>query len=556
MESDRISKTYRSGNYLRLSRSDTADAANFSGNENQQSNSIENQRAYIREFLKTRPEIESGEFYVDDGFSGVSFERPAFLRMMQDIREGKINCIIVKDLSRFGRNYIEAGKYIERLFPLLGVRFIAINDNYDSAGDDSGTSQIILPFKNLVNDAYCRDISIKIRSHLDVKRKRGEFTGAFPVYGYRRGADKNRLLVDDGAAGTVRDIFRMKIEGMSPKAIAEELNSMGILSPAEYKKAQGSGYRAAFQTHSRAQWTAVAVMRILSNEVYTGTLVQGKESTPNYKIRTKMRKPEEEWIRVENAHEAVIPKADFEVVAEIMKRDTRAQGGKKLVGLYSGYLRCADCGCSMVRTVSGGPVPYVYYICSGHKKDSSECSCHRISETALNAAVAETVRSHLKQIEDLQESIRQIRESSVRPKQEKILLRRSAEKREEIKKFRRLKTECYEDYRDGVITQEEYLLFRKEFSTRIAEGERVIRELGRKAERLPEEDIWSQSTAGKFFENGSMELSRAMLVRLVSQIYVYEDRRIEIMFRYQDEMEQLAGLAGEIRRDPGCGEVV
>ena len=293
MLSNNLSKTYLCGGYLRLSKED----GNFAGSETLQSNSIENQKEYIEDYIHSKPEIKIVDFYVDDGYSGVNFDRPDFQRMLQDIKNKKIDCVIVKDLSRLGRNYIEVGKYIERLFPLLGVRFIAINDNFDSADDTAASNNIIIPFKNLINDAYCRDISIKIRSHLEVKRKRGEFIGAFAVYGYMRGKDKNKLIVDPYAAEIVKEIFGMKMDGMSQQAIADELNSLGILSPAEYKKEQGSGYKTVFQTHSKAKWTAMAVMRVLTNEIYVGTLIQGKESTPNYKVKVREKKPREEWIR-------------------------------------------------------------------------------------------------------------------------------------------------------------------------------------------------------------------------------------------------------------------
>ena len=232
MLSNNLSKTYLCGGYLRLSKED----GDVAGSETLQSNSIENQKEYIEDYLQSKPEIRVVDFYIDDGYSGVNFDRPDFQRMLQDIKDKKINCVIVKDLSRLGRNYIEVGKYIERLFPFLGVRFIAINDNFDSADDAALSNNIIVPFKNLINDAYCRDISIKIRSHLEVKRKRGEFIGAFPVYGYMRGEDKNKLIVDPYAAEIVKEIFGMKMDGMSQQAIADELNRLGILFPAEYKK--------------------------------------------------------------------------------------------------------------------------------------------------------------------------------------------------------------------------------------------------------------------------------------------------------------------------------
>ena len=553
MLSNNLSKTYLCGGYLRLSKEDD----DIAKSETLQSNSIENQKEYIEDYLQSKPEIRVVDFYIDDGYSGVNFDRPDFQRMLQDIKDKKINCVIVKDLSRLGRNYIEVGKYIERLFPFLGVRFIAINDNFDSADDAALSNNIIVPFKNLINDAYCRDISIKIRSHLEVKRKRGEFIGAFPVYGYMRGEDKNKLIVDPCAAEIVKEIFAMKMEGMSQQAIADELNRLGVLSPAEYKKEQGSGYKTVFQTHSRAKWTAVAVLRVLTNEVYMGTLIQGKESTPNYKVRVREKKPKEEWIRVENAHEAIISRTDFELISDILQKDTRVSTGKSAVSVYSGYLVCADCGCSMVRKkVRSGSLEYVYYVCSGNKKDKDICSSHRISENTLNMAITKTLQLHLKQLGDLQESIRYIRETSGNSDKIKKLVLQSEKRKEDIEKYNRLKLECYEDYKKELITQDEYMLFKKEMDNRIEEIQRAITELGKKKRMLLDGGYEKESLLEKFLTSKEIELKRSILVRFISRIYVYEDHRIEIIFRYQDEIRQLLGIVEEIKQEVALEEVI
>lgn len=553
MLSNNLSKTYLCGGYLRLSKEDE----DITKSETLQSNSIENQKEYIVDYLQSKPEIEVVDFYIDDGYSGVNFDRPDFQRMLQDIKDKKINCVIVKDLSRLGRNYIEVGKYIERLFPFLGVRFIAINDNFDSADDAASSNNIIVPFKNLINDAYCRDISIKIRSHLEVKRKRGEFIGAFPVYGYMRGEDKNKLIVDPGAAEIVKEIFAMKMEGMSQQAIADELNRLGVFSPAEYKKEQGSGYKTIFQTHSRAKWTAVAVLRVLTNEVYIGTLIQGKESTPNYKVRVREKRPKEEWIRVENAHEAIISRTDFELISDILQKDTRVSTGKSAVSVYSGYLVCADCGCSMVRKkVRSGSLEYVYYVCSGNKKDKDICSSHRISENTLNMAITKTLQLHLKQLGDLQESIQYIRETSGNSDKIKKLVLQSEKRKEDIEKYNRLKLECYEDYKKELITQDEYMLFKKELDNRIEEIQRVITELGKKKRMLLDGRYEKESLLEKFLTSKEIELKRSILVRFISQIYVYEDHRIEIIFRYQDEIRQLTRMVEEINQEVAFEEVI
>lgn len=276
---------YRAAIYLRLSKDDGD--LSLSGGKNE-SNSIASQRLLIKDFLKQHPDITVYDEYCDDGFTGTNFARPRFQDMISDVKKGIVNCIIVKDLSRFGREYIESGRYIEKIFPSLGVRFIAINDNYDNVADNSAANDFILPFKNLINDSYCRDISVKVRSNLDVKRRNGEFVGSRVVYGYRRSSEsKNKLVVDETAAAVIKDIFRMKTEGMSAERIADSLNASGVLSPIEYKKANGSKEKYAFQKHKKALWSAVAVYRVLSNEIYTGTLLQGKTTTPNYKVKRR-----------------------------------------------------------------------------------------------------------------------------------------------------------------------------------------------------------------------------------------------------------------------------
>ena len=348
---ENISKTYRAAVYLRLSRED----GDVAGSSRQSSNSIANQKELVMDFLKSHPEIVVVSTYSDDGFSGVNFERPEFQRMLSDIREDKIDCVIVKDLSRFGRNYIESGRYIEKIFPMLGIRFIAITDGYDSINEDIG-SDMVIPFKNLINDAYCRDISIKIRSHMDVKRRNGEYIGAFAAYGYRKDEDnRNHLVIDEYAADVVRDIFTMKMCGMSQQTIANRLNEWGILSPLQYKKTIGVSLESSFQKSVRPKWSYNAVLRILKNEVYTGTVTQGKCTTPNYKIKKRVYKNESDWIRVENMHEPIISKSDFEIVQDLLLRDTRVSPGLAELFPLSGLVYCGDCGEPMVRkTVPSG----------------------------------------------------------------------------------------------------------------------------------------------------------------------------------------------------------
>ena len=252
--------------YLRLSRDDE---------DKQESDSIRNQRDLIREYVSKNKGLHLVNEYVDDGYSGTSYDRPSFQRLLDDIKHGKVNTIIVKDLSRLGRNYIETGRYLERIFPFLGVRFISILDHYDSITENNAADQIIVPFKNLINDAYARDVSTKIRSQLDVKRKNGKFIGSFAGYGYQKDPkDANHLVIDTYAAEIVRLVFRMKLKGANSQRIAEKLNEMGVLPPAAYKRHHGLQYDCGFRSGADTMWEVVTVNRILTNEMYTGTMVR------------------------------------------------------------------------------------------------------------------------------------------------------------------------------------------------------------------------------------------------------------------------------------------
>ena len=441
--------------YLRLSLEDVDKRTNQAKDE---SNSIAAQRQLIQRhialnpYLSGLPQME----FCDDGFSGTDFNRPAFQAMMEDVKKGVINCIIVKDLSRFGRNYIEVGRYLEKLFPMLGIRFIAVNDNYDSLEADTA-HDIVVPFKNLINDSYCRDLSVKIRSHLAIKRKNGEFIGAFACYGYLKDENnRNQLVVDTYAGQVVKDIFRMKINGMSQYRIADALNEQGILSPMEYKKYLGSHFESSFKVNPKAVWTAKAVTRILTNEVYTGVLVQGKQTTPNHKVKVRQEVDEADWIRVENAHESLIDRVLFDIVQNLMGRDTRTSPNETQVFPLSGLVYCGDCGHPMVRKISrytkkekaDTAQTYGYFLCS-EKCGKGGCSWHRISENDLMGAVLGAVNLHIQKVLDVQEALKQIENAPSRQLMIQKYQERLSMKEEERKKAERLKIGIYEDLKDG-----------------------------------------------------------------------------------------------------------
>ena len=552
MKNKQFKKIYHAAIYVRLSKED----GDVAGASKAESNSISNQKELIRDFLKDKEDIVVVSERVDDGYSGSSFERPSFKLMMEDIRRGAVDCVIVKDLSRFGREYIDTGRYIERLFPALGVRFIAVNDHYDSLRGDGQGDEILVPFKNLINDAYCRDISVKIRSHLEVKRRNGEFIGAFAPYGYQKdGEDRHRLVVDAYAAGVVRDIFRMKLHGMSQDAIAGKLNRDGILSPMEYKNSRGINFRTAFRVKAASGWSPVAVRRILENEVYIGNLVQGRQSTPNHKVKKSIRKDKGDWVRVEKNHEPVVSERDFAVVQKLLGMDTRTAPDREGVYLLSGIAVCGDCGAPMVRKVSSvNGKRYCYYICSGHKAGGS-CGPHRIPVQALEDAVFVLLKRHIGCILDLE---RVLEYAGTVPFRD-LDVRKLEERREkllgEAERCRELRMMLYEDMKDGVITKEDYVELHAAYEARGKEAQEAAGKAEREIRAVLEGDEDKYRWISYFKEYRDIgELTRNVVVALISEVRVYDRENIEVVFDFADQYRQALEYV-EGRECPGPEEV-
>ena len=525
------------GAYLRLSRED---------GDKLESDSIKNQRELIRDYLSKHSDLHLVDEYADDGYTGTNYERPAFQRLMADVKAGKINCIIVKDLSRLGRNYIETGRFLEKIFPFLGVRFISVLDHYDSAGADNEADKIIVPFKNLINDAYCRDISTKIRSQLDVKRKNGLFIGSFACYGYRKDpGDINHLVVDSYAADIVRMIFRMKLEGCNSQRIAEKLNDMGVLPPAEYKRSKGFKYDCGYRTGNHPHWEVVTVNRILTNEMYTGTMVQGLNSKINYKIKQSRPVPKEDWIRVENTHEAIVDKASFSEVQRLLEFDTRTAPKKREVYLFSGLVVCGDCGQNMVRrSVSRNKKKYTYLHCSTYKGGLG-CSSHLIGTALLEEIVLEAIQTQidlLLQAESILQKIERIPEEQTYIK---TLTAQVTELDKAIERYQALKTQAYTDMLDELISKEELKAINQSFTEKLEQAKNQKMELLETKHRLLKNRTHLKPWLEDFKRYQNIEhLERNVVVTLIDRIIVYEKKRVVIRFHYEDEMQEMITLAG------------
>ncbi|MDR1321190.1 MAG: recombinase family protein [Gracilibacteraceae bacterium] len=530
-------RVYKAAKYIRLS---------YTDDKENESDSVQNQRRLIDSFIAGHPDIEVVSERVDDGVSGVIFDRPAFKAMMADIEAGKINCVIVKDLSRLGREYIETGRYLRRIFPAYGVRFIAIGDNIDTLKGDS--DDLVVSVKTLVNDAYSRDISVKTRSALHVKRAGGAYVGACPIYGYRKAeSDKNLLVIDEYPASIVRDIFRMKIEGAAAVRIADTLNSLGVLSPCMYKKDRGLPHaKNGYADKADAKWSATAIIRVLTNETYTGTLIQGRQSTLNYKIKDIINKPESEWARAENAHEAIVGKLDFDLVQKLMRLDTRTAPGREKVHLFSGMLVCGCCGARMTRKINtAGGKKYCYYYCPTTKKQGCP-SAQMIKEDDLVRSVLESVKAHIINVASLDALLAS---GDGRRMAEALKARYAAqieESEQRLRQVRGFKASLYENMMGGLLSKEDYRALKLKYtgdeSMFAAAIETLRQELGDvlagKGERLR----WTENF--KRFENIT-ELDRRAVASLIHSIKVVSKRELQITFNYHSEYEQAAALVSE-----------
>lgn len=544
-----IDQTFKVAIYLRLSKED--DDLSCSSGAKSESNSISNQRKLIYDFMKLHPELELYDEYKDDGKSGSNFDRAEFQRMMKDIEAGKVNCVVVKDQSRFGRDYIDVGKYKEKIFPKLGVRFITINEGYDSLSATS-SDDLAFTINSFVYDFYIRDISTKIRTNLTAKKQNGEYAGAFVAYGYVKDSnDKSKLVVDQFAADVVRDIFRWKIEGLSPQNIAVRLNELGIPSPAEYKKLCGSNYKTSFQTSSKAVWSHVSVRRILKNEIYLGVMIQGKRTTPNYKTKTVVTKAESEWLRVEGTHEAIISVRDFELVQELLRDDTHCRAGDVTVPVYAGRIYCGDCGATAVRkTVSYAGKRYVYYVCNANKHDKTVCSRHSIREDILGQVIYQTVRHQIDLLLDVDKALRQFENLSWEKHKLKQLDASIEIQEEVVRKNNTLRLGIYEDLRAGLLDRSEYESLKKELAERIAEATAAIEKLNKEKREILDGVSKQQSWIEQFrqYENVT-ELTRPMVIHLIERINIFEDSNIEIVFRHRNQIEEILRFISEQTTD-------
>ena len=515
--------------YIRLSRED---------GDREESDSITSQRELLTEFAAAQSDLAAPVLYVDDGYSGTDFDRPDFRRMLADLRAGKTDCVIVKDLSRLGRNYVGVGEYLEKTFPLLGVRFISVSDQVDSFADPRSVDNLVVPFKNIINDEYCRDISNKVRASLDLKRRQGKFIGSFASYGYRKDPDDHsRLLIDEEAAAVVRDIFDWFVGGTSVLGIAKRLNAAGIPNPSAYKRQQGMNYRHPASGKLDGLWPDSSVRRILKNRLYTGTMVQGKNRIKSYKLHVSEAVPEADWITVEQTHEAIIPPELFERAQALLARDTRTAPAQKQVYLFSGFVRCADCGRAMHRkTISQPYGDYHYYICSTYKKQhSGACTKHTIRSDKLEQAVLETLRHQIALAVEMDEVIAAINQNGAKKQSVKRLLDEQTRLTQEHERVEQMKLALYPDWKAGDISREEYHQLKNQFEESIAVLDERLAAVQRRIDELENGVDRTNPFLTQFLQYRNLQsLTREVVVELIDYIEVHEGGKITIRFKFSD----------------------
>ena len=515
----------------------------FDDNEDEESDTITNQKDIISSFINNESNMIIVDYYTDDGYTGTNFNRPGFQRMIQDICKKRINTIIVKDLSRLGREYLGVGKYLEQFFPIYELRIISINDGLDSYLRPEGIHDLIVPLKNIMNENYAKDISIKVSSAYKIMAQNGKYVSGTPPYGYDIDPnDKHHLVINKSESEIVKRIFDMALNGDGRIKICKYLNENKILCRTEIqrrKKAKLSLIPDDEQINHF--WGTTTIGRLLSNEVYIGNLVQLKTTNKSFKDKTIVYKNKNDWIRFDNTHEAIIDKDIFDKVQINIKSNTKEKSPIKIYSIYNTKLKCNSCKKAMIRQDDHrGNREISNYFCMNYLRNGTNCSPHKIKASDLDRMVLEAIQMQVKLVIELDKSLK------------KLYFKRNKESNEEeYKKNIRLidykldnlktkKRQSYENWKFGEINKSEFLKLSKE----IDEQEKNLNESRKLYEstyqenvkRIRKYDYWIDH----YKRNRKIKkITKEVLDELIKIIYVNSDGNIRIIFRYQDEFTEL-----------------
>lgn len=457
--------------------------------------------------------------------------------MMEDIEHGTVNCVVVKDLSRFGRDYIDTGRYLERIFPEWGVRFIAVSDNIDSLKQ---AYDMLLPIKNIFNEQYARDISNKIQSTVKSKQRAGEFIGAFTSYGYKKSpANKNKLIVDEYASEIVKRVFSMYVEGTGKLSIARKLNAEGVLCPSEYKRLNGENYKNCNRLERTSYWTYSTVNVMLHNEMYIGNMVQGKK---HQRMRGRQRPVDKEnWVRVEDTHEAIIDRHTWDKVQKLLTKKHRDIDLETNKNIFAGFIKCGDCGRAMMKNTwkcADGSRRISFYCGTYKRSGRAYCTPHTLPLNVLNNIVLGDLKQMIRSVENLQELVRgqSIQDSKIQKSIDAELVKLQLE----VERIKKLKKSIYEDYKDELISKEEFLSYREDYGQKETLYSKQIETLEEKKKESVTEDVFETPWLRRLLELKDIEeLDRDIIVEMIDQITVYENHKLKISYNFGNELEHL-----------------
>ena len=516
---DNICDLFNVGAYVRLSAVD----------KKHKGDSIETQQAIISAFIAERPELVLRETYIDNGTSGTTFERQAFQQMLIDAQNGKINCLITKDLSRLGRNAIDTGFYIDKYFPANKIRFIAINDEYDSANADS--SSLMISLKNMINESYALDIGRKIRATKQINIRQGAFIGRFPPYGYLKSPENNHLLIrDDIAAPVILKIFELAADNVSVTIISRQLNEADILPPKRYFHSIGLATEK--EANGHIHWNKGAVYSILHNRVYLGDMVQGKYQTKNY-VEKKL--PQSEWIVTENTHEPLVSDYLWEQVQKRWQDAPKRKKGSYSENIFLRKLYCKHCGYTMRRTRQGKEYRFKCETRSYYNVD--DCFNVSINEKELKKQLLAEIRKHV----DIIDSVLKKSQSDESDKAELSKVRLEIQRAEGFLKS------LYESMMLGDITVVEYRDMKLSYETNIA----ALMEREQQLYNIISKKIISDANRQKSAKVAGVvckasDLTKELMDALVERIEVYEDKSISVKFKFMEQsVHEMEGVINE-----------
>lgn len=532
-------RVYHAAAYVRLSVEDNKRCGDRE--------SITMQQYMLEKYISGQPDMVLHGIYSDNGESGTDFERPGFERMMDSVRNREVDCIVVKDLSRFGRNYVETGYYLEKIFPYLGVRFVAVNDHYDTENAKDG-NELVLSLKNLVNDLYAKDISQKIHSSLITKRKNGEFLGSFPPYGYLKSPeDKHKLVVDQEVASVVREIFQWRLAGDGLIQIARRLNDRGFESPSMYHYRKG--HKKKKPEGAAAIWQAQIIKIMTANPVYAGHMAQGKTKESLCDGIAKKNVSRDDWVMVRNTHEALVSQETFDRIQEIAgerHQKSCALRGKypSTENIFKGLIVCADCGTKMMRYKKVSPAGTVRYtfLCRIYAENlgGQGCTIKCIGEPELKEAVFLALRVQIDLALDLEQTLKRVQGQGSFQKKCRELSENIARVQKEAKRNTALRSSLFESYCDHTLTETEYLSMKAEYDRRAQELAAELKQLEAEKKKythdLSPQNEWIVSLK-KYRKEKT--ITRKMAEELIQRITVSGYNEINITWNFQDEFARL-----------------